>query len=81
MSMKWVRNNTAENIVNNYVMSLVTYHNYSYYFEMCRNIQSLCCVIATNSIVGQLYFKKKSTEKEISNLWLQEARNGEVGIR
>ena len=63
MSMKWVRNNTAENIVNNYVMSLVTYHNYSYYFEMCRNIQSLCCVIATNSIVGQLYFKKNPQKK------------------
>ena len=47
-------------------------------FEMHRNIELLCCTSGTNSIVGQLYFRNKFTEKEISNLWLQEARNGEV---
>ena len=28
-------------------------------FEMCRIIESLCCVIGTNSDVSKLYFKNK----------------------
>ena len=28
-------------------------------FEMCRNTESLCCVIGANSDVNKLYFKNK----------------------
>lgn len=34
-------------------------------FEMYRNIKSLCCLIETNSVVGQLYIKNKVIEKDI----------------
>ena len=29
-------------------------------FEMCRNIESLCCVIGTNSDVSKLLFQKQT---------------------
>ena len=48
---------------------MVTDHNQTYHsdnFEIYRNIKTLCCVTGTNSVVGQLYFKNKLTEKEIT---------------
>ena len=32
-------------------------------FEMYRNIEPLCCVTRTNSVIGQLYFKNKQVNK------------------
>lgn len=42
------------------------------HFEMYTNIKSLCCVIGTNSLVGQLYTSETNSQKKISNLWLIE---------
>ena len=47
---------------------MVTDQNQAYcgdHFEMYRNIESLCCVTGTNSVVGQLYFKNKQTKELI----------------
>lgn len=41
---------------------MVTYCSWTYsgdHFEMFRNIESLCHVTGTNSVVGHLYFKNK----------------------
>ena len=45
------------------------------HFEMYRNIESLCCVSGTNSVVDQLYFTNKQvkqTHRKRSDLWLPE---------
>ena len=45
------------------------------HFEMYRNIESLCCVSGTNSVVGQLYFTKKQmkqTHRKRLDQWLPE---------
>ena len=52
------------NIVNNYVISLVTDDSYSYHgdhFEMYRNIKLLCWVLGINSVMGQSYDENKQT--------------------
>ena len=44
-------------------LCMVIYPKYAYYdnhFEMYRNIKSLCCAPANNT-VGQLYFEDKQT--------------------
>ena len=38
------------------------------HFEMDRNIELLCFVLGTNSVEGQLYFKNKFIEKEITSV-------------
>ena len=62
------------NIVNNYVISLVTDSNQTYhgdYFEMYRNIESLCCTTGTNIVLQVNYtskankYTRKPVEKEI----------------
>jgi len=54
-------------IVNNYVMSLYgdrwQIDSHGDHFEMCRNMESPCCITGTNrnyySVISQLYFKSK----------------------
>ena len=33
-------------------------------FVMCTNIESLCCIRRTNSIVGRLYINEKKARKK-----------------
>ena len=50
---------------------MVTYFNYTYcghQFEMYRNIESLCYVTGTNSVVGQFYFKNKLTHRKTDQI-------------
>ena len=39
---------------------------------MYRNTKSLCCILGTNSVVDQLCFKNKQTQRRRSDLWLSE---------
>ena len=59
---------------------MVTYCSWTYsgdHFEMFRNIESLCHVTGTNSVVGQFYFK--TNHRKRSDLWLSEAEGSEEG--
>ena len=61
---------------------MMTYLNETYgdQFEIYRNIDSLQCIIKTNSVVGNLYFKSKQTYSQIkrSYLYLLEVRS--IGV-
>ena len=62
-----------------YQLCMVVDHDQTYHgdhFEIYRNIKSLWCVPGTNSVVGQLHFENKQTNKLIekrSHLQLPEA--------
>ena len=61
---------------------MTTYCNKTYadHFEMYRNIESLCCVTETNSVVGQLYFKNEQTRRKRDQICgLPEAELGREG--
>ena len=53
----------VQNTVNNYVISLVTRLIIVIICEMYRNSKWLCYVPGANTVVGQLYFKNKLTNR------------------
>ena len=58
------------NIVNNYVISLVTDDSYSYgdHFEIYRNIKLLCWVLGINIVLWVSHMTKTNSCKKRSDL-------------